>query len=53
MNDYTVLVPFDQYYDGVANFKIHLTPSGESDSNFVNNAKAGLLDYGYTKMLMM
>ena len=49
MNDYTVLVPFDQYYDGVANFKIHLTPSGESDSNFVNNAKAGLLDYGYTK----
>ena len=33
----------------MANFKIHLTPSGESDSNFVNNAKAGLLDYGYTK----
>lgn len=50
MNDYTVLTAFDQYYEGVADFKIHLTPSaGDSDPNFVNNAKAGLLDYAYTK----
>lgn len=50
MNDYTTLVPFDKYYDGVANFTIHLTPSpGDSDTNLVNNVKSGLLDYGYTK----
>ena len=50
MNDYTTLVPFDKYYDGVANYTIHLTPSpGDSDANLVNNVKSGLLDYGYTK----
>lgn len=50
MNDYTTLVPFDKYYNGVANFNIQLTPSpGDSDANFVNNAKSGLLDFGYTK----
>jgi len=50
MNDYTTLVPFDKYYNGVAKFKIHLTPSpGDSDSNLVNNAKSGMLDFGYTK----
>ncbi|WP_243283357.1 ABC transporter substrate-binding protein, partial [Clostridium tertium] len=50
MNDYTTLVPFDKYYDGVANYTIHLTPSpGDSDPNLVNNVKSGLLDYGYTK----
>lgn len=50
MNDYTTLVSFDKYYDGVANYTIHLTPSpGDSDPNLVNNVKSGLLDYGYTK----
>ena len=49
-NDYTTLVAFDKYYNGIANFSIHLTPStGDSDTNLVNNAKSGLFDYGYTK----
>lgn len=50
MNNYTTLSPFDGYYDGVADYTIHLNPSaGDSDPNFVTNAKAGKLDYGYTK----
>lgn len=50
MNDYTTLTAFDKYYDGQAEFSIHLTPSpGDSDTNLVNNAKSGMLDYGYTK----
>lgn len=50
MNDYTTLSSFDKYYDGQAEFSIHLTPSpGDSDPNLVNNAKSGMLDYGYTK----
>lgn len=50
LNDYTILEPFDKYYNGVADYTIHLTPSpGDSDANLVNNVKSGLLDYGYTK----
>ena len=50
MNDYTALEPSEKYYNGVADYTIHLTPSpGDSDANLVNNAKSGLLDYGYTK----
>lgn len=50
MNNYATLKPFDQYYGGVADFTIHLNPSaGDSDANFVTNAKAGRLDYAYTK----
>ena len=50
MGNYTILAPFEGYYDGVANYKIHLNPSaGDSDPNFVTNAKAGKLDYAYTK----
>ena len=50
MNNYTTLAAFDQYWDGVASYSIHLNPSpGDSDSNLVTNAKAGLLDYAYTK----
>ena len=50
MNNYTALKPFDKYYGGTANFTIHLNPSaGDSDANFVTNAKAGKLDYAYTK----
>lgn len=50
MKDYASLVPFDKYYNGVANFNITLTSSpGDSDPNFVNNAKSGKLDIAYTK----
>lgn len=50
LNDYTILEPFAKYYNGVADYTIHLTPSpGDSDANLVNNVKSGLLDYGYTK----
>ena len=52
MGNYTILAPNENYYDGTANFKIHLTPSaGDSDGNFVTNAKAGKMDYGYTKSI--
>lgn len=50
MNNYTTLKPFDKYYGGTPSFSIHLNPSaGDSDANFVTNAKAGKLDYAYTK----
>lgn len=50
MNNYTILEGFDQYWDGTADFVIHLNPSaGDSDPNLVTNAKAGKLDYAYTK----
>lgn len=50
MKNYTVLAPFDKYYNGTADFKIQLLPSaGDSDPNLVTRAKAGQLDYGYTK----
>lgn len=50
MNNYTILEPFDKYWNGVATFNMHLNPSaGDSDANFVTNAKAGKLDYAYTK----
>lgn len=52
MNNYTTLVPFDQYYNGVADFTIQMLPSaGDSDPNLVTRAMAGNLDYGYTKMV--
>lgn len=52
MKNYTILAPFDQYYNGVADFKIQLLPSaGDSDPNVVTRAKSGNLDYGYTKMI--
>ncbi|MGN0349977.1 MAG: ABC transporter substrate-binding protein [Roseburia sp.] len=50
MGNYTILAPFENYYAGAPTFKIHLNPSaGDSDPNFVTNAKAGKLDYAYTK----
>ena len=50
MNDYTVMVPFEEYHGGVAKIEeIILYPSGENDANVVKNAAAGKLDYGYTK----
>lgn len=52
MKNYTILAPFEQYYNGVADFKIQLLPSaGDSDANLVTRARAGQLDYGYTKMI--
>jgi peptide/nickel transport system substrate-binding protein len=50
MNDYTVMVPFENYHGGVAKIdEMILYPSGENDANVVKNAAAGKLDYGYTK----
>lgn len=52
MNNYTTLVPFEKYYNGVADFTIQMLPSaGDSDPNLVTRAMAGNLDYGYTKMV--
>ena len=52
MNNYTTLVPFDQYYNGVPSFTIQMLPSaGDSDPNLVTRAMANNLDYGYTKMV--
>lgn len=50
MNNYTILEGFDKYWDGTPSFTVHLNPSaGDSDANLVTNAKAGKLDYAYTK----
>ncbi|MGL6107731.1 ABC transporter substrate-binding protein [Romboutsia sp.] len=50
MGNYTTLAGFDKYWDGKPAYNMHLNPSpGDSDPNLVTNAKAGLLDYTYTK----
>ena len=50
MNDYTVMVPFEDYHDGVAIIeKIQAYPSTDSDPNLVINAAAGLVDYAFSK----
>jgi ABC-type transport system substrate-binding protein len=50
MNEYTTLKPFADYYGGVADFSIYMTPGlADSDPNFVTNVRTGLIDYGYTK----
>ncbi|MEG0368927.1 MAG: ABC transporter substrate-binding protein, partial [Hungatella sp.] len=50
MNNYTLLEGFDKYWNGTPKYQIHLNPSaGDSDPNFVTNAKAGKLDYAYSK----
>ncbi len=50
MNEYTVCVPFEEYYRGRAKIdEVRLYPSGESDPNLVKNAAAGQVDYAYTK----
>lgn len=50
MKNYTILEPFDKYYNGVADFQIQLLPSpGDSDANLATRVKSGNLDYGYTK----
>ncbi len=50
MNDYLVMVPFEDYYEGVAKIEqIVCYPSFENDPNLIKNAAAGKLDYGFTK----
>lgn len=50
MNEYTVYVPFEEYYGGKAKIdEVRLYPSGDSDANLVKNAAAGQVDYAYTK----
>lgn len=50
MNDFLVMVPFEDYYEGVAKIdQIVCYPSFENDVNVVKNAAAGILDYGFTK----
>lgn len=50
MNDFLVMVPFEDYYEGVAKIdQIVCYPSFENDPNLVKNAAAGNLDYGFTK----
>lgn len=50
MNDYLVMVPFEDYYGGVAKIdEITCYPTFDSDPNVVKNAAAGILDYGFTK----
>jgi ABC-type transport system substrate-binding protein len=52
MNNFAVLKPFAQYYNGVADFDIHLLPSpGDSDANLVTRVLSGQIDYAYTKMI--
>jgi len=50
MNDYLVMVPFKDYWGGVAKIdQIVCYPSDDNDANVVKNASAGKLDYGFTK----
>lgn len=52
MKNYTILKPFDKYYNGVADFNIQLLPSaGDSDANLTTRVKSNQIDYGYTKMI--
>lgn len=50
MNDFMTLVPFEDYYGGVAKLdRIIVTPSADGDANLIRNASAGRADFGYTK----
>ena len=50
MNDYLVLVPFTDYHEGEALIdEIIAFPSNDNDGNLIKNARAGLMDYGFTK----
>lgn len=50
MGEYAQFVPFEEYWDGVADFTVYTTSSAiDSDENLVTNAKAGRVDYAYTK----
>lgn len=50
MNDYLVMVPFENYQEGVAKIdQIVCYPTFDSDPNVVKNAAAGRLDYAFGK----
>ncbi len=50
MNDYIVMVPFEDYHGGVAKIdQIVCYPTFDSDPNAVKNAAAGRLDYAFGK----
>lgn len=50
MNDFTRLVPFENYHGGIAKIdEIVAWPSGDGDGNLIKNATAGRMDYGFTK----
>lgn len=50
MNDYLVMVPYEDYWGGVAKIEqIVCYPSFENDVNVVKNAAAQKLDYTFTK----
>lgn len=50
MGEYASFVPFEAYWGGVADFSIYSSASSmDADANLVTNAKAGLIDYAYTK----
>ena len=50
MNDFLVMVPFENYYEGVAKIdQIVCYPSFENDPNLIKNAVGKRLDYGFTK----
>ena len=50
MNDYLVMVPFENYHGGVAKIdQIVCYPSFDSDPNVVKNAASGRLDYAFGK----
>lgn len=50
MGEYAYFVPFEDYWDGIADFSVYCTSSeADSDPNLVTNAAAGKVDYAYTK----
>ena len=50
MNDYVLMVPFEDYHEGVAKIEqIVCYPSYDSDPNVVKNAASGRLDYAFGK----
>lgn len=50
MGEYANFVPFEEYWNGVASFDIYCSSSSiDADPNLVTNAKAGKVDYAYTK----
>ena len=54
MNDFTTLVPYEDYYGGSAKIdEVVMYPASENEGDIAKNAEVGKLDYGYTKSLTM
>jgi len=50
MNDYLVMVPYDDFHEGRARIdEIIASPSNDNDANLIKNASAKRMDYGFTK----